>query len=184
MNDPVLMLIEKTLLSKSYHVIRYNSRGVGGSSGWPSLSGSAEANDLNALVAWVRETITDTREIIIAGYSYGSLIASLQLQETDISHILISYPLGPRIFLTGLFNSKRYKDALANLLRSPAERTLFVYGTQDEFTSESTYQTALSGCSDHSATISVVDDASHFWSGKHGMRLKEIVEEWLASRQH
>jgi hypothetical protein len=40
----------RLLQDKNYYVIRYNSRGVGKSSGWPSLTGKAEGEDLKALV--------------------------------------------------------------------------------------------------------------------------------------
>lgn len=48
----VLDIITQSLQIKDYHVFRYNSRGVGGSSGWPSLTGFTEGKDLEAVVDW------------------------------------------------------------------------------------------------------------------------------------
>jgi len=45
-----LKVLTSLLQQKNYHVIRYNSRGVGKSSGRPSLTGKAEGEDLRALV--------------------------------------------------------------------------------------------------------------------------------------
>lgn len=45
-------LLITPLQAKGYHIIRYNSRGVGGSSGWPSFTGFTEGEDLKAVVDW------------------------------------------------------------------------------------------------------------------------------------
>lgn len=50
--DSVLNLLITPLQAKGYHIIRYNSRGVGGSSGWPSFTGFTEGEDLKAVVEW------------------------------------------------------------------------------------------------------------------------------------
>ncbi|KAF9058292.1 Alpha/Beta hydrolase protein, partial [Rhodocollybia butyracea] len=203
------------LHAKSFHIFRYNSRGVGGSSGWPSLTGFTESKDLEAVVDWsirylhrLSPDSTSTAEIsnvTIIGYSHGSLIASLfpllQLQtypQMKTSHILISYPLGPRSFLT-LFNSSRYTAKLHDLIRTPNSNLLVVYGDQDEFTSANKYENWKMELSDlrkdrdpgeheeleHSKptglTIYCRPGASHFWRGSHGVWLKETVGAWLDS---
>lgn len=45
-----LDVLTRLLQNKNYNVIRYNSRGVGKSTGWPSLTGKAEGEDLKAIV--------------------------------------------------------------------------------------------------------------------------------------
>jgi hypothetical protein len=60
----VLMTIIPSLLSRDYHVLCYNSRGVGRSTGWASFTGFSEAEDLKALVKWTMETISNVHSVV------------------------------------------------------------------------------------------------------------------------
>jgi len=60
-----LALLVDPLLEANYHVVQYNSRGVGKSSGWPSFTGSSEAKDLEAVVSWLMEKITNIQTLVI-----------------------------------------------------------------------------------------------------------------------
>lgn len=62
----MLWSLVEPLLAQNYHVLQYNSRGVGGSSGWPSFTGYKEAEDLKALVQWAMGQISDVRSAVIA----------------------------------------------------------------------------------------------------------------------
>ncbi|KAJ3798990.1 Alpha/Beta hydrolase protein [Lentinula aff. detonsa] len=210
MHDPVLDVLAKPLQTKGYHVFRYNSRGVGGSSGWPTLTGLTEGKDLEAVVDWsVRyvqsgspsstSNTVKISDVVIVGYSYGSLIATLfpSLPNTQIktSHILISYPLGPRTYLT-LFRSSTYTSKLRELLRSEHSNVLVVYGDGDEFTSAKSYESwgkeltelrkgldvhlsVEQGQEQSRLTLCCRPGASHFWRGRHGVWLAEAVGKWV-----
>lgn len=67
MRDPVLHSLVIPLLQANYHVLRYNSRGVGGSSGWRirDLTGLSEANDLQALIQWGIEYISSVTSVVV-----------------------------------------------------------------------------------------------------------------------
>jgi uncharacterized protein len=52
----VLEFLTDYLHEKGYHVLRYNSRGNGASTGWPSFSGLNEGKDLEAMVQWALQT--------------------------------------------------------------------------------------------------------------------------------
>ena len=114
------------------------------------------------------------------GYSHGSLIASLHpvLSSVKTSHILISYPLGPRAFLT-LFHSSTYINALKDLDQHPDSKVLIIYGDSDEFTSQSRYRSWASSLQDGSVDVVEVKSASHFWHGRKGRELAEIIKRWL-----
>ena len=118
------------------------------------------------------------------GYSHGSLIASMHPVRSKafplvkLSHILLSYPLGPRSWLT-LFHSSSYSEALEALVQHPDSNVLVIFGDQDEFTSQSKYATWASGLKGNVKTVEV-KDASHFWSGRSGYELAEIVNKWLS----
>ncbi len=54
------------------------------------------------------------------------------------THILISYPLGPRGLLTA-FRTQTYQRALEDLVHQPGARVLLCQGDADDFTAAETY---------------------------------------------
>ncbi|KAJ3819692.1 Alpha/Beta hydrolase protein [Lentinula raphanica] len=218
MHDPVLDILARPFQDKGYHVFRYNSRGVGGSSGWPTLTGLTEGKDLEAVVDWslryvqgLRSPTADnaakTSDVVIVGYSHGSLIASLYPilpnKYTKVSHVLVSYPLGPRTYLT-LFHSSTYASKLRELVQNTNSNVLIIYGDQDEFTSGKSYEgwaqelikvtevrnstesdnspsplDVAQGQKQNSLTVCCRPGASHFWRGSHGIWLAETLAKWL-----
>ncbi|KAI5828114.1 alpha/beta-hydrolase [Schizophyllum commune Tattone D] len=189
MTDPVVGIAKDVLLEQGYHVLRYNSRGVGRSTGRASFSGLAEGEDLEAVVQWMLSRIPNAETVTIAGYSHGSLIASLHpVLEPPIrtNHILISYPLGPRGWLT-LFKSAHYASKLEDLLRNPRARVLIVHGDSDDFTSASTYRTWVDGLRNVAdgegkaqLTVSVSSGTSHFWQGRGQDDLEDALSRFLS----
>ncbi|KAF9475404.1 alpha/beta-hydrolase [Pholiota conissans] len=178
--DPVLTSLVEPFVIRKYNVLSYNSRGVGGSSGWSSFTGFSEGEDLKAVCKWVLERFTDVRSLAIMGYSHGSLIASLHpvLPSVKTSHILLSYPLGPRSWLT-LFKSSSYSTALHELVRHRNSNVLVIYGDQDEFTSVEKYRTWASDLAGENVEIVEVQNASHFWHGGSGRELETVISKWL-----
>lgn len=53
------------MLAEGYHVLRYNSRGVGRSSGGPSFTGLQECKDLEELAQWALERIPSVESMVI-----------------------------------------------------------------------------------------------------------------------
>ncbi|EKM58528.1 uncharacterized protein PHACADRAFT_53580, partial [Phanerochaete carnosa HHB-10118-sp] len=174
MDDPVLHALKGPLLSNGYCVLRYNSRGVGKSSGWPSFTGTQEAKDLEELVQWATAQLPSVTSVVVAGYSHGSLIASLfpllpEAITTTVTHILLSYPLGPRAWLTA-FRGKHYTTALNTLVQDPRANVFIIYGDQDEFTSVESYDAWIESLrheneGDGKARLqtSRIEGANHFW---------------------
>ncbi|CDO74664.1 hypothetical protein BN946_scf184828.g4 [Trametes cinnabarina] len=166
MNDPVLKILTEPLLERGYEVLRYNSRGVGKSKGWPSLTGSQEAEDLKELVQWAKS-------------------------DVDTAHILLSYPLGPRQWLTA-FHSHRYETALHDLVSDPRAKLLVIYGDQDDFTSVHNYDSWVNALHNHRAEkegtgsppgsleVVKIEGASHFWRESQPLnRLVEVVKSFV-----
>uniref|UniRef100_D8Q4L1 Xaa-Pro dipeptidyl-peptidase-like domain-containing protein n=2 Tax=Schizophyllum commune (strain H4-8 / FGSC 9210) TaxID=578458 RepID=D8Q4L1_SCHCM len=188
MSDPVVGMAKDVLLEQGYHVLRYNSRGVGLSNGQASFTGLAEGEDLEAVVQWMLSRIPDADTVTIAGYSHGSLIASLHpVLEPPIrtNHILISYPLGPRGWLT-LFKSALYASKLEDLLRNPRARVFIIHGDSDDFTSASAYRTWVEGLRSVTGgegkaqlTVSVSSGTSHFWQGRGQDDLEDAIARFL-----
>ena len=92
-------------------------------------------------------------------------------------HLLISYPLGPRPWLT-LFNSSSYTRALDELLQHTGSNVLLIHGDKDEFTSHAKYQ---EWASDMRGNVEIVEieNGSHFWGGRSGEILVEEVKKRL-----
>ncbi|KAF5326980.1 hypothetical protein D9619_004816 [Psilocybe cf. subviscida] len=178
--DPVLTSLVEPLLLADYIVMSYNSRGVGRSSGWRSFTGFSEAEDLKALVQWVIQQHPNITSVVLLGYSHGSLITSLHpaLTSPKISHILLSYPLGPRTWLT-LFNSSSYTTALRQLVEDPNSNVLLIFGDQDEFTSISSYKSWASELEGPNARVVEIKSASHFWRGRSALQLESAILDWL-----
>jgi alpha/beta superfamily hydrolase len=67
-------------------VIRYNSRGVGKSSGWPSLTGKAEGEDLKAVVQkfLAEKPEIDNVTIIVSTTEFRNLMHALIQACRDI----------------------------------------------------------------------------------------------------
>ena len=83
----VLRSFRDVLKSRGFYLIFYNSRGVGGSSGWPSFSGLQEGQDLQEIVQWGLDYLTDVRHVLLL-VKHASL-----LSEPPVTHNL------PGIFL-------------------------------------------------------------------------------------
>ncbi|KAF7316928.1 Peptidase-S15 domain-containing protein [Mycena chlorophos] len=171
MSDPVLRLLAEPLHDAGYHVVRYNSRGVGNSTGWASLTGQTEAADLAALIQWARDDVGDVRSVLVVGYSYGALIASMQppLPDIETSYALISYPLSVRGWLT-LFRTSSYEDALKRLVQSNS-KVLFIFGDQDQFTAVERYRNWRAALGESSVEWVEVKGGSHFWRDEDGDEL-------------
>ncbi|KIP10516.1 hypothetical protein PHLGIDRAFT_65555 [Phlebiopsis gigantea 11061_1 CR5-6] len=195
MNDPVLHAISSVLLEAGYTVLRYNSRGVGQSSGWPSLTGLQEANDLQELVQWALGEMPGVRSLVIMGYSHGSLIASLyplrvlpEDSHINLSHVLLSYPLGPRSWLTA-FRGKHYTTTLNGLLHDLRSNILVVYGDRDEFTSVENYDAWAEALRRETSAgeagtlqIAKVGGANHFWNDQTAREtLLRTIRDWVPS---
>ena len=59
------MELVEPLTSKGYHVLRYNSRGVGASTGYASFTGFSEVKDLEAVVQWALHRVPGIRSLVI-----------------------------------------------------------------------------------------------------------------------
>ncbi|KAJ3551301.1 hypothetical protein NP233_g13105 [Leucocoprinus birnbaumii] len=185
-DDPVLASLVNILLEAKYHIVRYNSRSVGKSTGLPSFTGFSEVEDLKALVQWALGRIEKVESLVLIGYSHGSLITSLHPvlpAPLKTSHVLLSYPLGPRGWLT-LFRTSHYQTQLEELLKDPQSNVLVVYGDKDEFTSSSSYEKWVERLEKAAAgssrlRIAEVEQGSHFWLGKSGEELRQVLRRWL-----
>jgi len=191
MTDHVLHGLSGFLRGSGYHVVVFNSRGVGQSSGWPSFTGLQEVEDLKEVVQWGLARVPDVREVLLVGYSHGALVASLHPplpQPIKTSHILLSYPLSVRSWIT-CFHGGTYARGLEQLLSNASANVLVIFGTADQFTGADAYKRWLEELQSTAAKQNPqpkiqgasIDGADHFWDSAHAAVLYRSISRWLES---
>jgi hypothetical protein len=87
--------------------------------------------------------------------------------------------------LLTLFHTKTYAAALNRLIQNPAANVLIIYGSQDEFTGETSYdawRNELEGVNGEGLLRVVkVENATHFWRGRSAEELRLVITQWLPS---
>lgn len=198
MNDPVLHSLTGVLQEQGYHILRYNSRAVGRSTGWASFTGFDEGRDLEAIVQWVVREVKDVviSTVVIIGYSHGALITTLHpTLDQDrlpfkLAYVLLSYPLGTRGILTR-FKGSYYQQKLDDLVSSGKSKVLVAFGGHDEFTAFGKYNAWAAQLQSKAfeepdtgekvLRVLAVPDASHFWLDETHDILCAELSSWLSS---
>ncbi|CAO3654249.1 unnamed protein product [Cunninghamella echinulata] len=169
MNNNVVVKLHKYFSEKGFLTTSFNFRGSGKSTGRTSWTGVPEQKDYQA------------------GYSYGSMIAST-MKETSIQtyYILISYPLSV-VWALSTTKMNYFKSQVKQLIQENLHPVLLIYGDQDQFTSEKSYQSWINiilSDKDHQDYNNIqykkIDDVDHFWFGNEN-RLINDINSWITS---
>ncbi len=91
LHDAVLATAESVLLAAGVHCLKFNFRGVGASEG--AHDGNAEADDVAAVVAWLRAE-RHPEQLTLGGYSFGAAMtwAALELIAQPDLVVLMAPP--------------------------------------------------------------------------------------------
>jgi alpha/beta superfamily hydrolase len=102
LHDSVLGCLADALLDAGVACLRFNFRGVGGSSGRHD-GGAGEIDDLLAAIAWVEANL-QPRELWLGGYSFGAFVAweSLAQGAAPARLMLVAPPVGRMPFTSRL----------------------------------------------------------------------------------
>ncbi|KAK4705603.1 uncharacterized protein P7C70_g597, partial [Phenoliferia sp. Uapishka_3] len=194
-HDPVVQALANRLIEDGWAVCTYDARGVGASTGSPTFTGTAEVEDYQAIVQRVLLPLLpdplppDSKpQLLLSGYSYGSLAASSCLPPASYStirtrHLLISYPLSYLWALT-LWRSSTFASTLRNIVASDNADVMAIMGHEDQFTGIETFRKWKEALEKDGGVAGrfrgvEVEGADHFWRGESlGKFLKE-VEGWL-----
>lgn len=76
------MSLCEPLYASKYHVLRYNSRGVGMSTGRPSFSGFDEGKDLEVVTQWALDRVPNVQSIVIIVRRFQQLISTLTRRQS------------------------------------------------------------------------------------------------------
>ncbi|KAK2446575.1 alpha/beta-Hydrolases superfamily protein [Trifolium repens] len=145
----ILKGIASGLACNGYTSITFDMRGVGKSTGKPSLTGFAEVKDVVSVSNWVSSSLSIHR-ILLIGSSAGSAVD--QIQQV-IGYISIGYPFG----ITASILFGRHHKAI---LQSPKPK-LFIMGTEDGFTSVKQLKNKLKSAVGRAETH-LIEGVGHF----------------------
>ncbi|KAH6562042.1 hypothetical protein BASA50_009824 [Batrachochytrium salamandrivorans] len=179
MNNNIVEVLFSYFASLGYTTLRFNFRGVNGSTGRSTFRGFGEVDDVVAVSQFVlsgQHCKPPPTQIIMCGYSYGSIAtgaAACKVPQT-IATISISYPVGVLWALT-LGHQRKHISGLQSLPATVLK--YFIIGGKDNFTSEAAFMQFTTDMP-NPKTVVVVPDIDHFWSGTEAS-LIGYVSQWV-----
>ncbi|GFP94406.1 hypothetical protein PHJA_001585000 [Phtheirospermum japonicum] len=120
--------IATALAARGYKALTFDMRGVGPSTGKPSLTGFIEIQDVIAVCKWASYNLSAHR-VLLVGSSAGAPIAGSAVDKVEqvVGYMSLGYPFG---LMSSILFGRHHKA----ILKSPKPK-LFVMGTRDGFTS-------------------------------------------------
>ena len=161
MDDAIVRIVEKALASQRISTLRFNFRGTGFSEGKHD-DGNGEVEDLLSIFNWVSDSYKPEK-IIIAGYSFGAVIAAKAAPQIKSDLVLLVAPptraIHPYCF---------------------TESTVVaITGSQDDFVNNKDLASLVE--KSPNLKVTVIDGADHFFSGKQ-TNLYTIIESILEAQ--
>ncbi|XP_071716921.1 uncharacterized protein [Rutidosis leptorrhynchoides] len=146
--------IARNLADHGITAVTFDMRGVGKSTGRPSLTGFSEVSDVVSVCKWCCQKFNSNR-ILLVGSSAGAPIAGSAVDQVDevVGYVSLGYPFG----LTASILFGRHHKAI---LQSPKPK-LFVMGTKDGFTSVKQLANKLKTAAGRAETH-LIEGVSHF----------------------
>ena len=161
MRNNVVMALVSVFQRRGFSTLRFNFRGVGRSGGVFD-NGRGEVGDLRAAVSFLSDE--GATEIVLAGYSFGAVVAASYLFEgSSIDRAVL---VSPPLVETGL-----------EIPGLRGKRGLLVCGEADYFCPVETLKKVARQVSWDTAVIAGTD---HFYIGKE-KDLMDAVENWLTA---
>jgi len=161
MDNKVVQTLARAFVQCGWTVARFNFRGVGASEGAHD-AGAGEARDFLSVV----EQVAPTGVLAIAGFSFGSFVASHAIQsqweKRDIEKIVFVGTATERL-------------AVADVPQSLHDKTLVIHGEQDDTVS---LASVMDWARPQSLPVMVVPGGGHFFHGQLPL-LKSLVVRHL-----
>lgn len=162
MESPVVARAAQACAARNVATLRFNFRGVGGSTGTHD-DGRGEQDDVRAALAELRRRLPVGAAMAAAGYSFGAAVAAAVAADTPMAGLAL---IAPPVRITPM---------TAPTVSGPI---LIVVGTDDPYCSPA----ALKAFRDSAprVTLTVIDGADHFFFGALD-ELGAAVESWAAA---
>lgn len=151
MHNKVVYRVAKALERAGVVALRFNFRGVEGSSGGYD-EGRGEIDDARTALDWLLQRQPAAREVIVAGFSFGAAIG-LQFGCADVRVARLIAVGTPARWLAG--------KALA-ACRKPVD---FIHGALDDVAPLADLEPVLAGSPAAAQSLHVVAGAGHFFDG-------------------
>ena len=168
MNNKVVTTMYRFARDNGMHVVRFNFRGVGQSTGEHDYA-EGEVVDAMTVLQWIAEQ-TNARKLWLGGFSFGGYVtARVAEQVLEAAHI---WGLGDfEVSKIALIAPSVEKNDSTDI-RLPADKTFEIYGNADEVIAPDNMQAFADRLG---LAVSVVDGAGHFFHGRLS-ELKKLLE--------
>ena len=161
MDDAIVRIVEKALSNQRISTLRFNFRGTGFSEGKHD-DGNGEVEDLRSIYDWVADSYKPEK-IIIAGYSFGAVIAAKSTLQIKSDLVLLIAP-PTRAIRPDFFTESA---------------VVAITGSQDDFVNNKDLASLVE--KSPNLKVTVIDGADHFFSGKQ-TNLYTIIESILEAQ--
>jgi alpha/beta superfamily hydrolase len=163
MDNKVVQTLARAFVQCGWTVARFNFRGVGATEGAHD-AGAGEARDFLAVV----EQVASTGALAIAGFSFGSFVASHAIAALWEQRAI------EKIVFVGTATERL---AVANLPPSLHHTTLVVHGEQDDTVS---LASVMDWARPQSLPVTVVPGGGHFFHGQLPLLKSLVVRHVMA----
>lgn len=169
MNNKVVTTMYRFARDSGMHVVRFNFRGVGQSTGEHDYA-EGEVVDAMTVLQWIAEQ-TNARKLWLGGFSFGGYVtARVAEQVLEASHIwgVSDFEMVNIALIAPSVEKNESSD-----IRLPVDKTFEIYGNADEVIDPKSMQ----AFADHlGIEVSVMDGAGHFFHGRLS-ELKGLLEK-------
>ncbi|MDN5898279.1 MAG: alpha/beta fold hydrolase, partial [Psychrobacter sp.] len=151
------------------HVVRFNFRGVGQSTGEHDYA-DGEVVDAMTVLQWIAEQ-TQARKLWLGGFSFGGYVTARAAEQVlTLPHIwgLSDFEIAKIALIAPSVEKNDSSD-----ISLPADKTFEVYGNADEVIDPDNMQAFAERLG---LAVSVVDGAGHFFHGRLS-ELKKLLEQ-------
>lgn len=169
MTNKVVTTMYRFARDNGMHVVRFNFRGVGQSTGEHDYA-DGEVVDAMTVLQWIAEQ-TNARKLWLGGFSFGGyVVARAAEQVLEASHIwdVSDFEIANIALIAPSVEKNDSSD-----IQLPADKTFEVYGNADEVIDPASMQAFAERLG---IDVSVVDGAGHFFHGRLS-ELKKLLEQ-------
>ena len=169
MNNKVVTTMYRFARDNGMHVVRFNFRGVGQSTGEHDYA-DGEVVDAMTVLQWIAEQTT-ARKLWLGGFSFGGYVTARVAEQVMLSpHIwgLNDFEI-ENIALIAPSVEKNDTDDLS----LPVDKTFEIYGNEDNVIAPASMHEFAERLG---LSVSIVDGAGHFFHGRLS-ELKGLLEE-------
>ena len=169
MNNKVVTTMYRFGRDSGMHVVRFNFRGVGQSTGEHDYA-DGEVVDAMTVLQWIAEQ-TNARKLWLGGFSFGGYVIARVAEQVMVApHI---WGLGDFEIANVALIAPSVEKNDSSDITLPVDKTFEIYGNADEVIDPNNMQAFAERLG---LAVSIVDGAGHFFHGRLS-ELKGLLEE-------